>query len=431
MNKINNPKESETAALGPCLFFIFNRVSRKNKGVWLGMFLVLNRFDDRYLSVWFAYQKEYIDRMKAIPGAVWNRERKVWLIPDNTTTLELFFARFPKHSVRVAPALKETNVYFWRESMDREEASTLHRYDRSLQDMVDSMKIRGYSFRTQKVYAAHLRRFWRYIAMAEEDTQKKEDTSKEGNMVTPGESSASIDRDESSIKHAMIQQYLLSLAEEGKSYAYIDQAVSAIKFYYVDTQGRIDLIVSFTRPKKEQKLPNVLSIQEVVRLLDSISNLKHKAMLTLVYSSGLRIGEVVRLRVEDIDPERKAVHVRQGKGRKDRYTILSDRAFALVKQFIQSEQLEYWLFPGATPGKHLTERTVQKVFEHARTAAGIRKSCSVHTLRHSFATHLLEAGTDLRYIQEFLGHRSSKTTEIYTHVTIKDTRRIQSPLDRL
>jgi integrase/recombinase XerD len=358
--------------------------------------VVLKRFDEFQLSIWFAYNEEYYAKMRTIPGARWDADRRVWKIPDTLKSLEHLYERISKHHIRVDPSLKREKIYFWGDSQERTPEED------SLQAMVNSMRLRGYSFRTQRVYIAHLRRLFRYCST----------------------------RGIEAIQHGDIYAYLLSLAQEEKSHAYIDQAVSAIKFFFVDTQGRLDLVVSFTRPKKERKLPDVLSIEEVRRLLHAIHNEKHRALLTIVYSSGLRVGEVVRLRTQDIDPDRKAIHIRQGKGKKDRYTLLSERAYALLQKYIRDENLYHWLFPGAVPGEHITERTVQKVFEQARERAGITKPCSVHTLRHSFATHLLEAGTDLRYIQELLGHRSSKTTEIYTHVSIKDIRRIQSPLDR-
>lgn len=152
----------------------------------------------------------------------------------------------------------------------------------------------------------------------------------------------------------------------------------------------------------------------------------------MVYSAGLRVGEVVRLKINDIDSKRMLIHVVQGKGSKDRYTILPQLCLEQLRTYAKKYHPETWLFPGPTSGSHLTERTVQKVFENACIKAGISKDASVHTLRHSFATHLLEGGTDLRYIQELLGHSSSKTTEIYyDHVTEKSIMKIQSPLDRI
>lgn len=153
-------------------------------------------------------------------------------------------------------------------------------------------------------------------------------------------------------------------------------------------------------------------------------------ILYLTYSSGLRVGEVVRLRLQDLDRERRTVHIRQGKGRKDRVTVLSEAADKEVEAYLKCGLADpCWLFPGQRIGRHLTERSVQKLFEQKPQAAGIRKLVSVHSLRHSFATHLLEGGIDLRYIQELLGHQNIRRTEIYTHVSVKDVRRIRSPLD--
>lgn len=153
--------------------------------------------------------------------------------------------------------------------------------------------------------------------------------------------------------------------------------------------------------------------------------------LYIIYSSGLRVGEAVRLQKRDIDPERKTFHIRQGKGRKDRYTLLSDTAFEVVKHYSQSGLAGegQWLFPGQSTRDHLTEHTVQKVFEQAVRNAKITKKVSVHTLRHCFATHLLEGGIDIRYIQQLLGHQSMRTTQRYTHISVKDIGNIRSPLD--
>lgn len=175
----------------------------------------------------------------------------------------------------------------------------------------------------------------------------------------------------------------------------------------------------------------VLNQNEVFNILNALNNYKHKAVLYLTYSAGLRVSEVVQLMVEDIDSKRMLVHVRQGKGRKDRYTILSREALKILKIYKRKYNPKKWLFYGRDKDKHLSERSVQKIFKKACKKADIKKEVSVHALRHSFATHLLEAGTDLRYIQELLGHKSTNTTQIYTHVSRKDVKRIISPLDQL
>jgi integrase/recombinase XerD len=215
------------------------------------------------------------------------------------------------------------------------------------------------------------------------------------------------------------------------SHAYVNQALSGIKFFLEKVCGMLEGNFTFVRPKKEDKLPNILGQKEVIRILYVVDNKKHRALLFLIYSSGLRVGEVVRLQLKDLDLERRTLHIRQGKGKKDRMTVLSHSAIEVVQQYIFQTKPENWLFPGQYPNKHLSERTVQKVFEAAVKTAKVKKDVSVHSLRHSFATHLLEDGIDIRYIQELFGHQSTRTTEIYTHVAVKDIRRISSPLDRI
>ena len=151
----------------------------------------------------------------------------------------------------------------------------------------------------------------------------------------------------------------------------------------------------------------------------------------LMYSGGLRVGEVIKLKPEDIDPNRKLIYIRVSKGRKDRYTLLSDVVLQTLREYWRKEKPKKWLFPSWNKERHITTRTVQKIFQNACRKAGIKKDVTVHSLRHSFATHLLESGIDLRYIQELLGHKSSKTTEIYTHVSRKNLSAIKNPLDSI
>ena len=166
-----------------------------------------------------------------------------------------------------------------------------------------------------------------------------------------------------------------------------------------------------------------------MKILQSLSNIKHKAILTPVYFAGLRVGEVVKLKPEDIDSDRRLIYIRGSKGRKDRYALLSDIALRILREYYKEYKPSKWLFEGARKGRHISTRTVQAIFRQACEKAGIKKEVSVHSLRHSFATHLLENGVDLRYIQKILGHKSSKTTEIYTHVSKASIASIKSPLD--
>lgn len=238
-------------------------------------------------------------------------------------------------------------------------------------------------------------------------------------------------KDPSEINDEDIKDYLAYLSEKkGAATSTLNQAINAFKFYY-GTVLKKKFAYEVRRPRKDKKLPVVLSQDEVARILTSVENIKHRAILMLVYSAGLRVGEVVRLKPEDIDDKRMLIHIRGAKGRKDRYTMLSDIALNVLREYQGHYKPESWLFEGARPGRYLSTRSAEKIFEHACQKSEIRKDVSVHTLRHSFATHLLEGGTDLRYIQEILGHQHSKTTEIYTHVSTKSIGKIKSPLDTL
>jgi len=239
------------------------------------------------------------------------------------------------------------------------------------------------------------------------------------------------DKSPANINDSDIKDYLLYLAEEKESAtSTLNQAINALKFYY-GTMLKRKFVYEVKRPRKDKKLPVVLSKEEVANILSSIDNIKHKALLMLVYSAGLRVGEVVKLKPEDIDSKRMLIHIKGAKGRKDRYTLLSETALEILRQYWRKYRPEKWLLGGAKEGKYLSARTADKIFRNACVRAGIKKEVSLHTLRHSFATHLLEGRTDLRYIQELLGHAHSKTTEIYTHVSTKSLGKIKSPLDTL
>lgn len=191
------------------------------------------------------------------------------------------------------------------------------------------------------------------------------------------------------------------------------------KFYFID------------RPNKEKTLPSVLSTQEVIDILKQTENIKHKAILMTIYSAGLRISESINLKFKDIDSDRMQIRVEQGKGKVDRYSLLSVRTLMILREYYKQYRPTVWLFEGVKKGEQYSTRSIQQVFQDAVHKAGITKDVSVHTLRHSFATHLLENGTDLRYIQSLLGHANSKTTEIYTHITTKGFDQIKSPMDTL
>ncbi len=233
------------------------------------------------------------------------------------------------------------------------------------------------------------------------------------------------------LREGDIRSYFLHLIERKRlAPATVNLTFNALRFLYVELYKKPFLMRDIPRPKKQRKLPVVLDKEEVFRIFGAVRNLKHRTILMLIYSGGLRVGEAVKLRIEDIDSKRKLIHLRNAKGGKDRYTLLSELALKQLRQYYQAYRPREFLFEGRVWREHLAERSVQNVFQRALKASGVLKDVGVHGLRHSFATHLLEDGTDLRFIQELLGHSSSKTTEIYTHVSQRALGKIVSPLDR-
>lgn len=215
------------------------------------------------------------------------------------------------------------------------------------------------------------------------------------------------------------------------SFAMQNQAVNSMKLFYREIiRARID-IERLERPRREHKLPNVLSKEEVKAILEALANPKHKAMLSLIYACGLRRSELLNLKPADVDSKRGLLIIRQGKGRKDRVAPLPERIVEMLREYYKTYRPRVWLFEGQKEGEKYSAESLAKVLKNALSLTGNRKPVTLHWLRHSYATHLLESGTDLRYIQELLGHKSSKTTEIYTHVSSKQLQKIRSPFDDL
>jgi site-specific recombinase XerD len=227
-----------------------------------------------------------------------------------------------------------------------------------------------------------------------------------------------------------IKAFMSTIVKQGKSASYQNQMINSIKFYYEQVLDMPQRFYDFGRPRKSQKLPTVLSEQEVTRIIDNTPNIKHKAILVTIYSCGLRLSELLNLKIEDIDSDRRLVWIRDAKGNKDRKSVLSETTLVLLRQYYKVYRPNTYLFEGGE-GHCYSASSVQQILKRALAASGVRKPASPHTLRHSFATHLLENGTDLRYIQVLLGHSSPKTTEIYAHVSMKSFKDVISPIDRL
>jgi integrase/recombinase XerD len=229
-----------------------------------------------------------------------------------------------------------------------------------------------------------------------------------------------------------IRAFLVDLVEQKKvTWSYYKQVLAALRFFYRQVLRRSEVVEDVRGPRPEKRLPVVLSAQEVARFFKAIPSLKHRTILMLAYGAGLRIGEAVRVRVSDLDRQRKVIRVQQGKGKKDRYTLLSPALVEILDRYCWAARPEDLLFTTRFKDRPITASTVQRVCIQARQEAGIDKRISPHTLRHSFATHLLEAGTDLRVIQVLMGHASPKTTAIYTHVSTALIGKTLSPLDAL
>lgn len=348
------------------------------------------RKKDNYLFIKLPYFSETIvNKIKGLTHRRYIPDKKCWVVlynMCNVRNLERWLKKEKVDPLNIFDVLKS----------DLEKK----RYISKMKDVLD---LKGYSDKTKNTYINQLNLFFDFSRKDAELISEKD-----------------------------IKTYLLYLLEEKKcSHSYVNQALSSLKFLYNYILEREDIVIKIPRPKRTKKLPKVLSRNEVGKLLSVIKNLKHKTLLIMTYSGGLRVSEVVSLRLEDINRDRMLIYINQGKGYKDRYTLLSSKALSVLDQYIKKYRPDSWIFPGRNREYHLSERSAQLIFDKACQKAKIRKNVSIHSLRHSFATHLLEQGVDLRYIQELLGHKDTRTTEIYTHVSKFDLERIKNPLDKL
>jgi integrase/recombinase XerD len=271
------------------------------------------------------------------------------------------------------------------------------------QRMIDDLRVRNRSAHTIKAYIACVAHFAGHFGKSPE-------------LLGPEE----------------IRQYQVYLVNERRvSFSYLIQIVSALRFLYCVTLQRDWAIRHIAYPKQPKRLPVVLSQAEVRRLFDAIRSPRHLAILMTAYAAGLRLSEVTKLLITDIDSSRMVIRVRQGKGHKDRYVMLAPTLLEVLRLHWRRERPATWLFPGQHPDQPICNHVVQEVCRKAGIAAGLKKPVTVRTLRHSFATHLLESGKDIRIIQTLLGHRNVRTTEIYTYVSTETVRAAESPLESL
>ena len=326
-----------------------------------------------------------------LPDLTWSRQFNMFHIPNNKNNLDLIFKTFR------GVAWVNGN-YFFAEKTTKSENPTVNVEKYRNRKIVDGFKpcpeeyllkleLKRYSENTVRNYVSHFESFINYYQ----------------------------NEDPINLNEMDVRKYLQELIQKGKSNSYINLSINSIKFFYEVVHGMPNRFYSIERPRKEKHLPEVLSQEEVLRIIENTNNIKHKCIVALLYSSGLRRGELLNLAVSDIDSKRMVVIIRNAKGKKDRHTILSPNLLTDLKNYYKKYRPAKYLFENPKGGKY-SATSVLQIVDKAAQQAGITRKITPHMLRHSFATHLLENGTDIRHIQILLGHSSTKTTEIYTHV---------------
>lgn len=350
----------------------------------------------------FTYNREIINRLKERTPALWSQTKACWYIKKEEFELHSFFANLKDDAfidysrLRKSPTPLQDKVNK-RDFSYRESIQIPAKYSGKLIQ-------KRYSNSTIRTYTAYFKDFMYHFKDAEIDD---------------------LDKDQ-------INDYIrLLVLKQGISASEQNQRINAIKFYYEKILGREKYLYHIDRPKKNKQLPQVLSKNEVKEIIKHCNNLKHRCILSLIYSAGLRRSELIGLKISEINSERGLIKITDAKGNKDRYTLLSPALLNQLRTYYKQYRPQYWLFEGNLPRSQYSATSIANVLNEAARKARIYKRVTPHMLRHSFATHLLEQGTDLRYIQELLGHGSTKTTEIYTHVTNKNISAIKNPLDDL
>ncbi|MDP3352918.1 MAG: site-specific integrase [Flavobacteriaceae bacterium] len=356
------------------------------------------------IAIRFPYNYTAKEYLKELKGVYWSNTYKTFYIDYS----EEHFKQLYEH-LRIKEWLIDYSQIKFDETASASEKIQLKvpekitHHQQLIKTFGDWMRQKRYSESTINTYSSMLDLFFRY------HTEKLIEDITETDIVL------------------FNQHYIL---RNNYSATFQNQLINAIKLFYQkynNTHLRLDKL---ERPKKSKKLPEVMSMEEVAALLNSIKNIKHKALLSLVYAGGLRIGEALSLQLKDIDSKRLMLHLKNAKGKKDRYVPLSVKILALIRTYFMAYKPKIYLFEGAKGGEY-DPSSARAIFHKAVAAAGIHKNVTLHTLRHSYATHLLESGTDIRLIQELLGHNDPKTTMIYTHVSTSSLQKIENPFDKL
>jgi site-specific recombinase XerD len=329
-----------------------------------------------------------IAEIKTIRGRKWSLSEKVWHIPFIENYEEVLNKQFTG------------KLLFKKKITEPEQKNSMQNFP---PEYLETLKLKNYSEPTIKTYRQYFQRFLNFYP-----NTKLED-----------------------ITHEQIRKYLLYLVEE-KNYSTSaqNQAINAIKFYFHEVAIREIDDYYLPRPKKEKSLPQILNEQEVSKILKSVADIRSKCMIFLIYSAGLTPSEVIYLKVIDVDSKKMQIFISSADGKNDRYVILSKKLLNLLREYFKQYKPKHWLFEKSN-GIQFSKRTMQKQFQNAVIESGIKKPATLTILKNSFAVHLIEKGVDIRYVQQMLGHRDSKTTMRYLKVSKRDMNAIQSPLDNL
>lgn len=351
----------------------------------------------------FPYNSKLIELTKKLPNASWSNTYKAWYTPYSMEALHHVKILFVDVAIIDASVLKEKLAEIKNAGSDLKEIHLSEETNNTIEKFKSWMRSRRYSDSTIGTYSEALKIFLKYY-----------------------HTKAIVDINNDDIIE-FNNKYILA---NKLSASYQNQVVNAVKLFYKTMQNVRINIEDIHRPKKSFVLPVILSLEEVAAMLNSLGNIKHKTMLALIYSGGLRRSELLNMRINDVDSARMFITIKEAKGKKDRIVPLSETVLELLRKYYLEHKPKEYLFEGQKGGKY-TESSLEEVFHKAKKLAKINKSVSLHTLRHSYATHLLEGGTNLRYIQELLGHKSPKTTQIYTHVSNEGLGRVVSPIEKL
>lgn len=352
----------------------------------------------KIVAIRFQFNQELINHVKKLDGARWSQSKKCWYIKKEDFNLNIVFKALQEKSYINYSFLENKGETVKGQEKKKAKQKTKVKIPEAYYDVLD---IKRYSESTKKTYTNYFSDFIRYF---------------------PNKVLEEISVDE-------INQYLLDLIRvDNISHSQQNQRINAIKFYYEKVLGREKIYINIERPRRSSPRPNILSVFEIKQMIESTGNIKHKCIISLLYSAGLRRSELINLRINDILSGQMLIKISQSKGKKDRYVGLSKYMLGLLREYYIKYKPKEWIIEGRNGGKY-SAGSILKVIKASAKSAGISRNISPHMLRHSFATHHLESGTDLRYIQEFLGHSSSKTTEIYTHVAKTDFIKFRNPLD--